>query len=147
MVFPVVCNRERPLEGVFLSKSGYPTKVTLTLMVNSGDVTKQMWIVSAIERAYFPDLSREDSVRMQQELVKQYGAFIMSYADAQRWLATQAAATHGHLPPLADIKVDVLTLEGLRLIMSGEEIGPWHPADYDRHPECGGRGNTPLSTE
>lgn len=148
VIYPIMCRRDRPLDGVFRSKSGYPTRVKVDLMVNGSDVTQQRWIVSSIERVY-AHLPRADMLQVHQELIRKYAPFIMSYEDAQEWLATSALRNHGHVPPLADVSLgpSLAMPESVTLLLRGEEIGTWHPADHERHPDCGGRGNAPLTTE
>ncbi len=141
---PVACTSSEPLSGVFRSKSGFPTRVQVKLLVNGADVAQQRWLVSYIERVY-PGLEWSDTMEMREKLEEKYAAFIFSYQKAQQVMVMAATENHGHLPPYADVSQNGSDPLSLRLF--GAEIGTWHPAGYERHPECGGRGNAPLTTE
>lgn len=140
----VACTRPWPKVGAFWTKSGHPTLVKVELMVNGSDVTQQRWLVSAIEREY-RNLSAADMARMEQDLVRKYEPFILSFND----MANFAAQNHRHVPVQAAIALvpNRSYAESVLLHLGGEEIAQWHPVDYERHPDCGGRGNAPLTTD
>lgn len=70
-----VCSSDQTLRGTYMSPSGHPTSVLISLTSYGGSTDQQRWMVTSISRDYPSAVSREQKDEIENELKSRYADF------------------------------------------------------------------------